>query len=184
MTMKQCVGANISIEAVFPSSSYLFRCLRSPLEDPFGLLIATAALMTNKSPIEDICALFRKISVMLKGLHPIKAAALLRPIESMAIFPIIVSPGRHKHEELLSALDASWFIADRPLLHKSFHGVLPLLAFPTKDIIAFEDLLRAFKLDKRFLSKLTITQTLPVGLVKENWAWTSALQAKKPFIIP
>jgi hypothetical protein len=86
------------------------------------------------------------------------------------------------YDRLSSMDDASWFIADRPQIRKSFHGKLPLLALSIKDIAASEALFCVLRLDNRLLSKLVTDRTRPVGRVKTHWAWTSSLRAKRPFL--
>jgi hypothetical protein len=180
--MKDCLTQNIAIEDEYPSSSYLFRCLRSPSGDPIASLVARAALISSSSKLEDMSCLFGNISKALKNVTSSQAAQLLRPLHRATVFPVVNNPGDHIYDRLSGMWDPSWFIADRPLIRKSFYGKLPLLALSTRDIAASEDLFRVLRLDNRLLSKLVTDRTRPVGRVKTHWALTSSLRAKRPFL--
>ncbi|KAF1839660.1 hypothetical protein BDW02DRAFT_486530, partial [Decorospora gaudefroyi] len=181
INMHDCLARNIAIDYEYPSSSYLFRCLSSPSGDPIASLVAIAALISSSSKLEDISRLFRNISKALKNVTPSEAAQLLRPLQKRNVFPILNDSGNHVYDRLSSIGDTSWFIADRPLIRKSFQNKLPLLALSTGDIAASEDLLRVLRLEDRLLSKLATSRTTPVGRVKTHWAWTSSLRAKRQF---
>ncbi|KAF2823081.1 hypothetical protein CC86DRAFT_409849 [Ophiobolus disseminans] len=180
INMKDCLAQNVTIEYEYPSSSYLFRCLSSPSGDPIAALVETTALITSSSKLEDISRLFRNISKALKDVTASQAAQLLRPLQKRTIFPVTDS-GNRAYDRLSNIDDASWFIADRPLIRKSFHGKLPLLALSNGDIAASKDLLRVLRLDDRLLSKLAKSHTHPVGRLKTHWTWTSSLRSKRPF---
>ena len=180
--MKECLSRDITVESEYPSSSYLFRCLRSPSGDPIAPIVATATLITSSSKLEDISRLFRDISSALKDVNTSKAAQLLRPLQERPIFPITKAPGKRRYDDLLNVHDTSWFIADRPLIRESFHGKIPLLAVPIEDLPALENLFRALRLDGRMLSKLATSRTHPQGQVTTHWAYTASLRAKSPFI--
>lgn len=180
--MKDCLAQNITIEYEYPSSSYLFRCLSSPSGDPIAALVATTAFITSSSKLEDISSLFRNISKALKDVTSSQAAQLLRPLQKSTIFPIILDSEDREYDRLSSMDDVSWFIADHPLIRKSFRRKLPLLALSNGDIAASKDLLRVLRLDDRLLSKLAKSHTHPVGRLKTHWAWTSSLRAKRPFL--
>ena len=180
--MRECLSRDIAIESEYPSSSYLFRSLRSPSGDPIAPIIATATLITSSSKLEDISRLFRAISTALKDVNTNKAAQLLRPLQKKSVFPVSNGPGKRGYDNLVDLHDISWFIADRPLLRESFHGKVPLLAVPIEDLLPLKDLFRVLRLDGRMLSKLATSQTHPQGLVTTHWAYTASLRAKSPFI--
>lgn len=180
--MKECMSGNIAIGSMYPSSSYLFRCLISPGGDPIAPIVATATLITSSSKLEDISRLFRDISTALKDVNTSKAAQLLRPLQNKSIFPITDGIAKRGYDTLLDVHNTSWFIADRPLIRKSFLGKVPLLALPIEDLSALMDLFRVLRLDGRMLSKLTSSRTHPKGRVTTHWPYTSSLRAKSPFI--
>ncbi|KAF2129618.1 hypothetical protein P153DRAFT_431538 [Dothidotthia symphoricarpi CBS 119687] len=180
--MKDCLEKNIIVEGDYPSCSLLFRCLRSPSGDPIASIVATATLIDHSSRLEDISRLFRDISKALQAVNTTQAAQLVQPLQNLSIFPITNGPGERTYDMLVSMHDTSWFIADRPILWKSFHGKIPLVALPTEDIHALEDLLRVLRLDSRLLSKLTTNRTRPVGKATTHCAWSRSLQAKSSFI--
>ena len=180
--MGECVSKDISIESDYPISTYLFRCLLSPIGDPIAPIVASATLITSTSKLKDISRLFRKISKALKDVNASKAAQLLRPLQNRWIFPVTTSRGKHGYDDLLSVQDASWFIADRISIRESFHGKIPLLALPIEDLAALTNFFRVLRLDTRFLSKLVTTQTHPKGQVTTHWAYTASFRAKSPFL--
>ena len=180
--MKDCLSRDITIESEYPSSSYLFRCLRSPSGDPIAPIVATATLITSSSKLGDISRLFRDISTALRDVTTSKAAQLLRPLQKRSVFPITNGPGKRGYDDLLDVHNTSWFIADRPLIRESFHGKLPLLAVPIEDLPALKDLFRVLRLDGRILSKLATSCTHPQGRVTTHWTYTASLRAKSPFI--
>ena len=180
--MEECVSRDITIESEYPSSSYLFRCLISPRGDPIAPIVATAILITSSSKLEDISRLFRNVSTALKDVNTSRAAQLLRPFQNKSIFPITNGLEKRKYDNLLDVHNTSWFIADRPLIRKSFHGKLPLLALPIEDLSALEDLFRVLRLNGRMLSKLTMSRMHPKGQVTTHWAYTASLRARSPFI--
>lgn len=180
--MNECLLRDITIETQYPSSSYLFRCLRSPSGDPIAAIVATATLVTSSSELEDISRLFRNISTALKDVNTSKAAQLLRPLQKRSVFPITNGLGKHRYDDLLDVHNTSWFIADRPHIRESFLGKLPLLALPIEDLNALEDLFRVLRLDSRLLSNLATRRTHPKGGVTTHWAYTASLRAKSPFI--
>lgn len=180
--MEDCLAQNISIEHEYPSSSYLFRCLISPSGDPIAALIATISSVSSSTRLEDISRLFRNISKALKDVGSSQAAQLLRPLQKLAVFPIVSGSGSRAYDKLWSMEDPSWFIADRPQLRESFRTKLPLLAFSVGDIAASKTLLSMLRLDKRLLSKQATSWTRPIGRLKTHWAWTSSLRAKAPFL--
>ena len=182
MNMKDCLSRDIAIESEYPSSSYLFRCLRSPSGDPIAPLVATATLITSSSRLEDISRLFRDISTALQDVNTSKAAQLLRPLQNRSVFPIINGLGKRRYDNLLDVHNTSWFIADRPLIRESFHGKLPLLALPIEDLPGLEDLIRVLRLDGRMLSKIVTNRMHSKGRVTMHWAYTASLRAKSPFI--
>lgn len=159
--MKECLLREITIKSEYPSSSYLFRCLRSPSGDPIASIVATATLITSSSKLEDISRLFRDIGTALKDVNTSKAAQLLRPLQKRSVFPITNGPGSRRYDNLLDAHNTSWFIADRPVMRESFHGKLPLLAVPLEDLPALDNLFRVLRLDGRMLSTLASSQTSP-----------------------
>ena len=174
---------DITIESEYPSSSYLFRCLRSPSGDPIAPIVATASLISSSSKLEDISRLFRDISTALKDVNTSEAAQLLRPLQNKSLFPITNGLGKRRYDDLLDVRNTSWFIADRPLIRESFHGKLPLLALSIEDLPALEDLFRVLRLDVRMLSKLATSRPHPKGRVTTHWAYTASLREKGPFII-
>lgn len=180
--MKECISRAITIESEYPSSSYLFRCLRSPSGDPIAPIVATATLITSSSKLEDISRLLHNISTALKDVNTSKAAQLLSPLQNKSVFPITHDLGKSRYDKLLDMHDMSWFIADRPLIRESFHGKLPLLALPIEDLPALEDLFRVLRLDGRMLSKLATSQTDAKGRFATHLAYTASLRAKSPFI--
>jgi hypothetical protein len=179
--MKDCLARNLMIENEYPSSSYLFRCLGSPSGDPIASLVATAALISSTSRLEDISRLFRNISNALKDVNASQVAQLLRPLQNGMVFSVIKDVGAGSFDCLSSIHDTAWYIADRPHLLESFQNKLPILALSAGDVTGLEDLLRVLRLDGRLLSKLATSQSRPVGRVKTHWAWTSSLRAKRLF---
>lgn len=180
--MKECLSRDITIESEYPSSSYLFRCLRSPSGDPIAPIVATATLITSSSKLEEITRLFHNISTALKDVNTSKAAQLLRPLQNTSVFPITNGLGKRRYDNLLDVHNTSWFIADRPLIRESFHGKLPLLALPIENLSALDDLFRVLRLDGRMLSKLATSRSHPKGRVTTHLAYTASLRAKSPFI--
>jgi hypothetical protein len=161
--MKECISMEITIESEYPSSSYLFRCLRSPTGDPIAPIVATATFITLSTKLEDISRLFRDVSTALKDINTSKAAQLIRPLQDKSIFPVINSLGKRGYDKLLDLHNTSWYIADLPLIRESFLGKIPLLAFPVEDLSALEDLLRILRLEGRMLSKLATSRTQKRG---------------------
>jgi hypothetical protein len=180
--MKECLSMEINIESEYPSSSYLFRCLKSPTGDPIAPIVATATLITSSSTLKDISRLFRNVSTALKDVNTSKAAQLLKPLQNGSIFPITNGVGKRKYDTLLDVHNTSWFIADQPLIRVSFLGKIPLLALPIEDLSALENLFRVLRLDRRMLSKLATSQTHPKGRVSTHWTYTARLRKKSPFI--
>lgn len=180
--MRDCLVKNLAVESQYPSSSYLFRCLSSPVGDPIASIVATATLITTSSRLEDISRFFSSISKALKDVNTSQAAVLLRPLHKLSIFPITNGPGNCAYDRLVSMHDGSWLIADRPLLWESFHGKVPLLALSVEDLATSTDMLHVLRLDDRLISKLTTNQAHPVGRVTTHWALSASLQAKGPFI--
>ena len=180
--MKKCISMEIDIDSEYPSCSYLFRCLKSPKGDPIAPIVATASLITSSTKLEDISRLFRNICTALKDVHTSKAAQLLKPLQYQSIFPVTNGSGKQRYDKLLNTYNTSWFIADRPSLHDSFHGKLPLLALPMEDVSILEDLFRVLRLDGRLLSKQTTSRTQAKGRVIMDWASTFSLRSKAPFI--
>jgi hypothetical protein len=182
MNMKECISRNITIESDYPTNSYLFRCLISPHGDPIALIIATAALISSSTKLEDISRLFRDVSTALKDVNTSKAAQLLRPLRDKPVFPITNGLAERGYDKLLDLHNTSWYIADRPLMRESFLGQLPLLALPIEDLSALEDLFRALRLDGRILSKLATSRTQQRGRTQTHLTYTSSLRKKSPFI--
>lgn len=180
--MKDCLAKNLAVESEYPLSSYLFQCLRSPAGDPIASIVATATLITSSSRLEDISRLFSGISKALKDVNTSQAAELLRPLHKLSIFPVTDGPGSCTHDRLVSMHDRSWFIADRPLLRKSFHGKVPLLALSVEDVAVLKDMLHVLRLEDRLMSKSATHRAHPVGRVTTQWALSASLQAKSPFI--
>ncbi len=180
--MIKCLAQNITIENQYPSSSYLFRCLRSPSGDPITPLIAAATLISSTSSVDDVSRLFRKISKALKDVTPLQATQLLQPLWKRAVFPVTPVAESHANHRFLSLADESWFIADRPSMRKSFRGKVPLLAFSASEVASLTDLLRGLRLNNRLLSQLVTDSTRPVGQVRIHWVWTSTLRMKRPFL--
>ncbi|KAL9597097.1 MAG: hypothetical protein Q9219_005380 [cf. Caloplaca sp. 3 TL-2023] len=180
--MKECRSKNIPIESEYPSTSYLFRCLRSPSGDPVTQTVTAATLITSSAKLNDISRLLGKVSQALKNVNTSKAAQLLRPLQDQPIFPVTNGLGRDEYDHLLTAIDRSWLIADRPLLRDSFHGKVPLLALPIDDLAALEDMFRGLRLDDRMLSKLGTSRMHSRGRTATHWAYTASLRAKSPFI--
>jgi len=139
-------------------------------------------LVTNSSKLEDISRLFCNVSKALKNVNTSKAAYLLRPLQSNAIFPITNGIGNRGYDHLSGVHNRTWYIADRPLIRESLCGKVPLLAVPIKDLPALEDLFRVLRLDSRMLSKLTMSRTHPKGRIRTHWAYTVSLRANSPFI--
>ena len=84
--MKECISRHITTEFEYPSSSYLFRCLKSPREDPIVQTVATATLLTGSTKLEDTSRLFLDVSTALKDVSTSQAAQLLRPLQDKSIF--------------------------------------------------------------------------------------------------
>lgn len=181
-SVKQCVSRDIAIDSEYPSCSYLFRCLETPKGDPIAPIVATAGLITSSTKLGDISRLFRNLCTAVKDVNASKAAQLLKPLQNKSIFPITNGPGKRRYDSLLDMHNTSWFIADRPVLHDSFHGKVPLLALPMEDISVLGDLFRVLRLDSRILSKQTTSQTQASGRVTMDWGSTSSLRRKVPFI--
>jgi hypothetical protein len=179
--LRDCLACNIAIEDEYPSCSYLFRCLSSPSGDPIASLVASTALISSTSKLEDISRLFRNINKALRDVTSSQAAQLLRPLQNRTVIPVVKHIGTCTFDYLSSINDATWYIADRPLIRESFKYRLPLLALSAGDVAALDDLLRVLRLENRLLSKLATCQSRPVGRVKTHWAWTSSLQSKRPF---
>lgn len=182
INMKECLSRDINLESEYPTSSYLFQCLRSPSGDPIAPLVAIATLITSSSKLEDISRLFRDVSAAVKDINASKAAQLLRPLKEKSIFPITNGLGKRRYDKLLDMHNTSWFIADRPHLRESFRGKVPLLALPIEDLNALEDLFRVLRLDNRMLSRLATNQTHPKGRTTPHWNYTNSLRAKSLFI--
>jgi hypothetical protein len=180
--MKECISMDITTESEYPSSSYLFRCLISPGGDPIAPIIATATLITSSTKLEDISRLFCDVSTALKDVKTSEAAQLLKPLQEKSIFPITNGLAKRGYDKLLDVHNTSWYIADRPLIRESFLGRLPLLALPIEDLFALEDLFRVLRLDNRILSKLATSRTQKRGRTTTDWAYTSSLRKKSPFI--
>jgi hypothetical protein len=180
--IKECVSREITIDSEYPSCSYLFRCLESPKGDPIAPIVATAGLITSSTKLENISRLFRNVCTAIKDVNTSKAAQLLKPLQNKSIFPITNGPGKRRYDKLLDMHNRSWFIADRPALHDSFHGKIPLLALPMEDISVLGDLFCILRLDSRMLSKQTTSRTQAKGRVIMDWANTSSLRRKVPFI--
>jgi hypothetical protein len=110
---------------------------------------------------------------------------LLRPLHSMAIFPVTDGLGDSKYDrfdQLLSLKSPSWYIADQSGVRASFLGTLPLLALPVKDIASLMGLMGVLRLEDRILSRLARNRTQPTGRVTTHWSYTAALREKAPFI--
>ena len=180
--MKDCLAKRLAVESQYPSSSYLFRCLSSPSGDPIASIVASATLITTSSRLEDISRLFSAINKALKDVNASQAAELLRPLHRLSIFPVTDGLGDCAYDRLASMYDDSWFIADRPLLRKSFHGKVPLLALSVEDLATSKDMLHVLRLDDRLMSKSATIQAHPVGRVTTHWALSASLRAKSPFI--
>ncbi|KAH8819774.1 heterokaryon incompatibility protein-domain-containing protein [Xylogone sp. PMI_703] len=180
--MKECISKNIVVESEYPSCSHLFRRLRSPTGNPSAQAIETATLFTNSSKLEDISRFFHDASNSLGSVGPTQAAELLKPLQNETIFPITNGPGEREYDSLLDLHNINWFIADNPSVRESFHGKLPLLALPIKEISMLQDLFHVLKLYNRILSKLATSQSYPKGRMTTHWAYTSAFRQKRPFI--
>lgn len=180
--MQDCVSKGLNIELEYPSSAYLFRCLKCPGGDPIAAIIATATLITTSSRLEAISRFFRDVSGALNGVNTSKAAQLLRPLQAKPIFPITNGAGEREYDTLLDLHHTGWFIADRPPIRESMHGKLPLLALPVSDLPSLEDLIRVLRLDARLLSEQVTCRTEPKGRISTHWAYTNSLRERSPFM--
>ena len=176
------MAKGIDLESKYSSCAYLFRCLMSPSGDPIGGLIHTMTLIDSSSKLEDIARLFREVSKLLKDISTSKAALLLKPLQSKAIFPVITESKPAEFHALMSVQDNEWYITDQANLIESFTGVVPLLAFSIQDLPAVEDLFRVLKLEGRKMSKMVSSQTLALGQTKSDFRYSDTFRSKSPFI--
>ncbi|KAH8698045.1 hypothetical protein GQ44DRAFT_733432 [Phaeosphaeriaceae sp. PMI808] len=139
-------------------------------------------LISSSSKLTDISRLFREVCKSLKDVGTTTAAILLKPLQNKAVFPIIDGSGSPEYGTLLNMNDKSWYIVDRPTFRDSFQGKLPLLALPSKDLPALDDLFRILRLEGRKVSSLVTSRTEAKGQVKINWDYTGSLRSKSPFI--
>lgn len=180
--MEDCVLKGIDLSLSHAHCSYLFRCLISPSGDPIGGLIYAMTMINSSSKIDDIARLFREVSKLLKDIGPSKAALLLKPLQSKAIFPITNGSKSQSYDVLLGAYDEDWFIADQADIFASFTAVVPLLALSIQDLPAVQDLLRALRVNGRYISKMTTSQIRVVGDTRSDIRYTEEFRSKSPFI--
>ena len=180
--MKECVSRDINVESEYPSVTYLFRCLGSPLGDPIARIVATANFIVSSSKLEDICRFFLNMSAALQNVNASNVAQLLKPLQSRSIFPITNDRRKGNFDNLTDVHSTSWFIADLPQIQQSFYGKIPLLALPIEDLSAMKDLIRALRLDGRMLSKRATSRTYSKGQITTHYDYTDSLRTKSPFI--
>jgi hypothetical protein len=180
--MRDCLRRKLAVESDFPSCSYLFRCLKSPSNDPIATIIATAELISPSSALSDITGVFGGISKSLKGVSRSQVAGLIGSLRDRPIVPITDGPSGRSYDRLLRLDDSGWFIANQSDLRESFHGRVPLLAFSIDDLPSSEAMKQVLRLGSRLISEsVTKTASLAGSLVTHR-ALTDSFRAKGPFI--
>ncbi|KAI0902598.1 hypothetical protein F4806DRAFT_491069 [Annulohypoxylon nitens] len=154
----ECARKKIDLKCMYPKCKDLFLAVMDPYLVNYRDVVERAGSINLSSELSDILDILVKINEILKDTGFSMTQKLQDCIRSLAIFPTKKKLDSDGFDELLSC-DDTWFIADRPHLARSFDGTIPLLAFHTQDVHAFEKLLQVFDLDSRRLSEC-ITKTL------------------------
>ncbi|KAI1451148.1 hypothetical protein F5Y02DRAFT_18390 [Annulohypoxylon stygium] len=162
LTVTECAQMGVHPEFIYPSCKGLFLGIMDVNIIGFEALVAKAASIDRSSYMSDILELLISISERLESTSSSKARKLLKPLSGKAIFPIRNKPGHDGFDDLLP-LNATWFVADRPHLAKSFDGMIPLLAFHAQEVPALGNLLNFWNLNARRLSKLTTRRSEASG---------------------
>ncbi|KAF2178732.1 hypothetical protein K469DRAFT_642268 [Zopfia rhizophila CBS 207.26] len=182
-TTSECIAKALKPEFDYPSCNYFFRCLLMADSSALDTLITKLSFIDRSSTLSDMSQLFCVISSAIKGRKRTGKYGLRKRLLSMHIFPI----SRNERDDEFDYLanfgeDASWFIADREHLRKSFQGKIPLLAFRTEDLDSMNGLLDLFHVKRRKLSNLVQIHTVPRGLANLHSSYTFFLKERVVFI--
>ena len=154
------------LEAEYPKSKQLFRCIFLTGDTGINALVAEAKLVKPSSKLEEISQLFTRMNTAIRGLGTQKARAAIKPLLDECIFPIRKSEEQSGFDDLHTLGNStSWFIADRDHLRDKFCGKVPLLAFMAADVQQMDDLLKAMKIDSRKISGLVKSGVIVKGTV-------------------
>ncbi|KAK0721152.1 hypothetical protein B0H67DRAFT_536144 [Lasiosphaeris hirsuta] len=185
---KECISKRLNIAGEYDQSSKLFKSLLATGSGQAGDAIQSLLLIDDTTSLSRITELFVKAGSSLGAMNSKKAASAAKALQNKPIFPIREmreeggnGPGFQSLKALGDASD--WYIADRDHLAASFVGVVPLLAFSVDNLKDMKPLLDALQLERRKLSKMVKSDTVPSGKVSLHVERTEHLRARSQFFI-
>ncbi|CAH0046600.1 unnamed protein product [Clonostachys solani] len=165
----ECAKRAIDPATIYPQSSELFKFLLADTVDEVEGLILKATSIDKSHSLEAIGQRFTSINAALASLSKGRIKQVMNQVQNSSIFPITLNREENSYGNLQSASALNWVVADRPHLRDSFAGKVPLLAFSPKEIHSLSNLLKAFNLDSRRLSKLTTSNDSHIGPSGEDY---------------
>ncbi|KAI0530079.1 hypothetical protein GGR58DRAFT_494730 [Xylaria digitata] len=172
------------LKKLYPNNAQLFKNILRHTRANLEVLVSEVEQITVSTPISWITQIFKEIN---KTLCSKKYEAMelhrLDSLISMKVFPVKEGDTEAGFENLCSGTaDIEWYIADRPHLQQSFHGVVYLLAFTVEDVLEIMPLITALKLGSRLLSKRAVSTLKTEGNVQLHVGHTTAFREKSKFI--
>jgi hypothetical protein len=189
VTSQACIQHDIDVISEYPSCTYLFKNLTTTEYKKLNADIYKAKEIEESWTPNEIVQVLRNINDGLRDINGEQAAGFIHCLRSVKIFPIInrhdMKQKRYKkgYDELVTVQNMTWLIPDRPGFKESFSGILPLLAFDSKDVKKIQILLTALHLDSRKLSKLTQLSTIPTGRWRYCPEYTKFCRERAKFLI-
>jgi len=177
----ECRHVKTDIEGEYPHTEELFRCVfaSGSTSDAF----ADMQRIDKSSNLEEISQLFIKMSEALRGLGKQKVSAVVKVLQNKCIYPIRRNTEQSGFDDLCKVGESkNWFIPDSDHLLDRFSGKVPLLAFKITDVQQMEDLLNAFNLDSRKLSRIVKSETAAKGRIIQHREYSQLFLIKTTFI--
>ncbi|KAF2970825.1 hypothetical protein GQX73_g2789 [Xylaria multiplex] len=172
------------LKRLYPSNAQLFKNILKHTQANLEVLVSEAKQITVSTSISWITQIFKEINKALcSKRYDATGLRRLDDLIPIKVFPIREGDTEAGYENLSSGTaDKEWYIADRPHLQQSFHGVVYLLAFTVEDVLEMIPLIKALKLESRLLSKRAVSTLKTEGNVQLHVGHTTAFREKAKFI--
>jgi len=151
-----CLTIFHQLSTIYADQSTLFRKQLNIGNATIVHLTAEVREISLSTPVTRILDLFQELSKLLSKPLSDDEAKEVRDLSCLEIFPLDGGGGESAKgfdELTVGTPESEWYIADRIHLHKCFHGVISLLAFPTEVVVNVMPLITRLGLESRLLSR-------------------------------
>lgn len=153
--------------------------------ESLATVLAELRQITPSDGLEYVSQLFKAVNGNMKRVHGTCSSVDFDAMAKSHIFPITAAAAESSgsFDRLLSGEQYHvWFIADRHYLHRSFEGVIPLLAFSVEDVGRMGPALSMLGVENRLLSKQVKEETWATGSGRLDTSYTRNLRRRARFL--